>query len=181
MTSQEQKPEWFEMAENDLTPRPKFSRGVRIFALSAPLLALGIGFVFAQTQDGAPATASESTVNASATPVTADVPAPGSASMESINVDPLPVAANTSASTVATTASTVTPTTPAPPTAGVSTPPQIAQPPAMGGGEDDGLEGNEGSEHSKIKTGKHKSGDISKLPVGGGESNEGSEGGEDDD
>lgn len=62
MSIENSKPEWFHMAENDaFEPKPKSKRIMRIMALTTPLLVLGAGLVFAQTQDSSPAVASAGT------------------------------------------------------------------------------------------------------------------------
>ena len=63
------KPEWFQIAENDgVKPRKTVKRGVRAFALSLPLLAIGIGVVVAQSSDESPANADSTSVAATASP-----------------------------------------------------------------------------------------------------------------
>lgn len=69
MSSEHSKPEWFQMADADaIPPRPTGKRVVRIMALATPLLVLGAGLVFAQTQDSPTAVASA--VTSAATPTT---------------------------------------------------------------------------------------------------------------
>jgi hypothetical protein len=52
------KPEWFEMAENDgPTAPPKASKTLPVIAVIATSLILGIGAVIAQVQDKSPASA----------------------------------------------------------------------------------------------------------------------------
>lgn len=83
MSAEINKPEWFQMAEADgVEPKPKRKRIVRIMALSTPLLVLGAGLVFAQSQESPSAVASVSSValspaaNApiSITPAAASIP-----------------------------------------------------------------------------------------------------------
>jgi len=63
------KPEWFQIAENDgVKPRKTVKRGVRAFALSLPLLAIGIGVVVAQSSDESPANADSTAVASTASP-----------------------------------------------------------------------------------------------------------------
>ena len=63
------KPEWFELADSDGgKPRRQIKRGVRVFALSVPLLAIGVGVVLAQSSDESPANAESVSVTASAQP-----------------------------------------------------------------------------------------------------------------
>jgi len=68
MSPEISKPEWFQLADAD-TPAPKLKgkRAVRIMALATPLLVLGAGLVFAQTQDSPTAVASAATSTASTT------------------------------------------------------------------------------------------------------------------
>lgn len=69
MSSENSKPEWFQMAEADVfPPQSRGKRVVRIMALATPLLVLGAGLVFAQTQDSPTAVASA--VTSAATPTT---------------------------------------------------------------------------------------------------------------
>ena len=52
------KPEWFEIAENDGPPAPpKASKTLPVLAVFATALILGIGAVVAQVQDNSPASA----------------------------------------------------------------------------------------------------------------------------
>ena len=74
------KPEWFQMADaDDIPPVQKSRRFIRIMALASPLLVLGGGLVFAQTQnaplDTATATASTAVAGAnSSTPAVTTQP-----------------------------------------------------------------------------------------------------------
>lgn len=69
MSSENSKPEWFQMAEADVfPPQSRGKRAVRIMALATPLFVLGAGLVFAQTQDSPTAVASA--VTSAATPTT---------------------------------------------------------------------------------------------------------------
>ena len=80
MSPENSKPEWFHMAEADDTPpRPRGKRVIRIMALATPLLALGAGLVFAQTQDTPNAVASA--VTSASTPASTPVTTPASASI----------------------------------------------------------------------------------------------------
>ena len=59
MSPENSKPEWFQLADGDaILPRPRSKRAVRIMALATPLLVLGAGLVFAQTQESPSAVAS---------------------------------------------------------------------------------------------------------------------------
>ena len=67
MSPENSKPEWFQMAEDDgFAPKSTRKRTLRIMALATPLLVLGAGFVFAQTQDS-PTASATSTPSAAAT------------------------------------------------------------------------------------------------------------------
>ena len=75
------KPEWFEIAEGDGDKRPvKNRRSLPIAAIVAAALVVGIGAVVAQTQEESPASATETT---SATSVQSDSSNPSSAQSES--------------------------------------------------------------------------------------------------
>jgi hypothetical protein len=57
------KPEWFEMAENDgPTAPPKASKTLPVIAVIATSLILGIGAVIAQVQDNSPASAVDTAI-----------------------------------------------------------------------------------------------------------------------
>lgn len=93
MSPENSKPEWFQMAEADaFEPKPKSKRVVRVMVLATPLLVLGVGLVFAQTQDSPTAVAS-STTSAVSTPA-----ATGPISLSSTPVATTPTAASTPAS-----------------------------------------------------------------------------------
>ena len=69
MSPANSKPEWFQLADGDvIPPRPKSKRAVRIMALATPLLVLGAGLVFAQTQESPIAVASAVTSTATQSP-----------------------------------------------------------------------------------------------------------------
>ena len=69
MSPANSKPEWFQLADGDaILPRPKSKRAVRIMALATPLLVLGAGLVFAQTQESPIAVASAVTSAATQSP-----------------------------------------------------------------------------------------------------------------
>ena len=75
------KPEWFEIADNEApTPSTKTRRTLPIAAVVAAALVIGIGAVVAQTQEESPASATETT---SATSVQSDASNPSSAQSES--------------------------------------------------------------------------------------------------
>jgi hypothetical protein len=77
MSPENSKPEWFQMADADATPpRPKGKRAIRIMALASPLLVLGAGLVFAQTQDSPTALASAMEVPATTSPSPTTVSTP---------------------------------------------------------------------------------------------------------
>jgi cytoskeletal protein RodZ len=97
MSSENSKPEWFQMTETDVfPPRSKGKRAVRIMALATPLLVLGAGLVFAQTQDSPTAVASA--VTSTATP-TADPIALSTTPSQSVVSAPASTPVTTQAST----------------------------------------------------------------------------------
>lgn len=61
MSPENSTPEWFQMAQADAFESKPKSRVVRIIALAIPLLVLGAGLVFTQTQDSPSAVASSGT------------------------------------------------------------------------------------------------------------------------
>ena len=68
MSPENSKPEWFQMADADPIPaNPKSKKGIRMMALATPLLVLGAGLVYAQTQGTSPADAG-TTAQAAANP-----------------------------------------------------------------------------------------------------------------
>lgn len=78
MTPENPKPEWFQMTEGDgFDPKPASKRALKMLALATPLLVLGAGLVFAQSQDSptALASASVSTAPAASTPISVSTPA----------------------------------------------------------------------------------------------------------
>lgn len=123
MSPENSKPEWFQMADADATPpQPRSKRVIRIMALATPLLVLGAGLVFAQTQDSPTAVASSVT------------------SAATTAADPITIS-STTAPTAASTHVDVPVTQATPTTQNVSITikkPGIATMPT-GGGEDDGL------------------------------------------
>ena len=75
MSSENSKPEWFQMAEADvLPPQSRGKRAVRIMALATPLLVLEAALVFAQTQDSPTAVASAVTAAATSARATSSTP-----------------------------------------------------------------------------------------------------------
>jgi len=130
MSPENSKPEWFQMAQADaFEPKPKSKRVVRIMALATPLLVLGAGLVFAQTQDSPTAVASSSTSAVSTTD-------PISLSSTPAATTPSPTAASTPASNTIQVSQAATTTTT--PKASITIKkPGITMP--TGGGEDDGL------------------------------------------
>ena len=87
------KPEWFEIAENDEPSVPrKSSKRLPSAAVIAAALILGVGAIVAQTQEEPPANAVETTSNqtvasdskATTTPTESVTPAAGSAANESV-------------------------------------------------------------------------------------------------
>ena len=68
MSTENSKPEWFQMTEAGAFPTvSKAKRALRIMALSAPLLVLGAGFVYAQSQNSPGTTASAASPISTAT------------------------------------------------------------------------------------------------------------------
>ncbi len=133
MSPENSKPEWFQMAEEDaFEPKPKSKRVVRIMALATPLLVLGVGLVFAQTQDSPTAVANSNT-NAVSTAATTD---PISLSSTPAASTPSPTAISTPASN-AIQVSQVATTTATQKASITIKKPGIKLP--TGGGEDDGL------------------------------------------
>lgn len=133
MSPENSTPEWFQMAQADaFEPKPKSKRVVRIMALATPLLVLGAGLVFAQTQDSPTAVAS-STTSAVSTPAATDTI---SLSSTPTATTPSPTAASTPASNTIQVSQTATATTT--PKASITIKkPGITMP--TGGGEDDDL------------------------------------------
>ncbi len=103
--SPDQKPEWFEIADADNATSPrKVAKTIPLLALAAVVAIIGVGTVFAQTQQEPPANAVENatapatqadpvatTTQPSADPVVVpatSTPAAGSASMERTNPNP---------------------------------------------------------------------------------------------
>jgi cytoskeletal protein RodZ len=75
------KPEWFEIADNDRpTTRRKASKTLPLAAVLAASLIIGLGAVVAQTQEESPANAT----NVSTSPSTAVTPTSSSASNETV-------------------------------------------------------------------------------------------------
>ena len=69
------KPEWFQLAENDGgSPRRNVKRGIKAIALSIPLIAIGIGVVVAQTSNEAPAITETTSVAATQSPIASTSP-----------------------------------------------------------------------------------------------------------
>ena len=59
MSTENSKPEWFQMSEADaFEPKPASKKVLRIMALATPLFVLGAGLVFAQSQSSPSALAS---------------------------------------------------------------------------------------------------------------------------
>ncbi len=151
MSPENSKPEWFQMAEADAVPAtPKSKRGIRLMALATPLLVLGAGLSYAQTQGTSPADAgttaqaaanpiaiaSTATTAAStpvaSTPSASESSAPNSSSHESSKPASTTVL-------VSQTSSKPTPTAPVSPAAPATiTKPGLTMP--TGGGENDGQE-----------------------------------------
>jgi hypothetical protein len=73
MSSENSKPEWFQMAQADaFEPKPASKKVLKIMALATPLFVLGAGLVFAQSQNSpsAVATALPTSSVATAAPTT---------------------------------------------------------------------------------------------------------------
>jgi len=128
MSPENSKPEWFQMAEEDgFAPKSTRKRAIRIMALATPLLVLGAGIVYAQTQNSSPASAT-STASAAA-----------AASPISLSSTPTAAATATTAATPASTTVAVSQAraTTAPKAAITIKKPTITKP--TGGAEDSGL------------------------------------------
>jgi hypothetical protein len=132
MSPENSKPEWFQMADADATPpQPKSRRVIRIMALATPLLVLGAGLVFAQTQESPIAVASAATAATTATPATTDATAR--------SISPIVASAPRPSSTPVSSAVQVSQSSPAPQSSSVTiAKPSIATMPT-GGGSDDGI------------------------------------------
>ncbi|TSA46664.1 MAG: hypothetical protein D4R50_04555 [Actinomycetales bacterium] len=140
------KPEWFQMAEND-GPKPvrTIKRGARIMALIAPLLLLGVGVLVAQSNDGGPASAVEtqSPSNQITQNSQANVDSPNTQttlSTQSTQANPISIkTSSTKTDVIASPAQTQTPV----PTSHAIPPstPSIQKP--VAGGDDEGFEGDD--------------------------------------
>lgn len=98
MSPENSKPEWFQMADaDDIALQSKSKRVIRIMALATPLLVLGAGLVFAQTQDSPSAVASGAT--SSTSPIAL---APASTPLVSTPAASAPTAATPTTTTPAT-------------------------------------------------------------------------------
>ena len=122
------KPEWFEIAENDgPSAPPKASKALPLFAVFAFALILGVGTVVGLVQDNSPATAVDSSTT-QATQANDTSPANNTASpttvVQTSHSSPVARIANPVASTVVTA------------TEGLQNP-AIAQLPTKGGDDDD--------------------------------------------
>ncbi|MEI6811758.1 MAG: hypothetical protein WCK72_03125 [Actinomycetes bacterium] len=158
------KPEWFQMAEADEAPLRSMKQRTRIGLLVAPLLIVSGGFVFAQSQDGPPATADMTVTSAqSQSPVSA----PSSQSPStSAAVSATPTKASVQQVTATTPSNTVS--------SNSNNTPPIAKPTAPQG-DDDAV-----NTQKKTRIPHTRSGGIQKPPTGGHEGGEGFEGGQDD-
>ncbi len=129
MSSENSKPEWFQMTEAEVfPPQSKGKRAIRIMALTTPILVLGAGLVFAQTQ-GSP------------TAVASAVTSPTAAAVDPVSIASTPtpstqVAASTPVTAPASTAIQVSLTSPNP--SSTVKKPAIATLPT-GGGDDEGV------------------------------------------
>lgn len=147
MSPENSKPEWFQMSEADgFGPEPRGKRVVRIMALATPLLVLGAGLVFAQTQDSPTAVASASTSlpspAASSDPIALSntaSPSPEASSATVVSTAPSTHAISISQSSdeASTPKASITIAQPGIAQPGI-TKPGITKP--TGGGEDDGIE-----------------------------------------
>jgi hypothetical protein len=82
MSTENSKPEWFQMSDADaFEPKPASKKVMRIMALASPLFVLGAGLVFAQGQSSpialAPASAQISKVTATTQNASITVTKPG--------------------------------------------------------------------------------------------------------
>ena len=140
MSEENEKPDWFQMTEGDEIPRQRnIKRGVRVLAVTLPLLVLGTGFVVAQSHGGPGASANASVSSASSQGTSAQT-------LSSTENSPAPVTTTPSATPSATPFAT----------------PSIIAPPTGGDGE-------QGSEGSSAITPNVGSGSISQLPTTRGE------------
>ena len=79
MSTENSKPEWFQMSEADaFEPKPASKKVLRIMALATPLFVLGAGLVFAQSQSSPSALASsaaavQTSAVAAATPASSPI------------------------------------------------------------------------------------------------------------
>ncbi len=147
MSPENSKPEWFQMAEADAIPAAlKSKRGIRMMALATPLLVLGAGLAYAQTQGTSPADAG-TTAQAAANPIAIASTSTPTASTPVANTPSTPKVSSHESSTASTvlvsqTSSAPTSTAPVSPAAPVSptaiTKPGLTMP--TSGGEDDGQE-----------------------------------------
>lgn len=146
MSPENSKPEWFQMSEADgFGPEPRSKRVVRIMALATPLLVLGAGLVFAQTQDSPTAVASASTSlsspAASADPIALSntaSPSPAAASAPAASTAPTThvISVSQTSDDASIPKASITITQPGITQPGIAKP-GIAKP--TGGGEDDGI------------------------------------------
>jgi len=134
------KPEWFEIAENDGPAQPiKTRRSLSIAAVLAAALIIGAGAVVAQTQDDAPANATETK----------------SVSTNQVNSSATDAATNQTSPTASSSAPQVTAT----PTTSALANPNIAKLPT--GGEKEG--DHQGRDHHGLRP-PHSEGDQPVLP-----------------
>jgi hypothetical protein len=96
MNTDDKKPEWFQLTEGDRAPaKPRITRGVRLFALTVPLLLLGTGFLVAQNQNGSGAAAKTQPLAQAASASSAPAVAPTTTSVQSAqNSTTVPLAQN---------------------------------------------------------------------------------------
>ncbi len=90
MSPEISKPEWFQMADADPIPAaPKSKKGIRLMAIATPLLVLGAGLAYAQTQGTSPADAG-TTAQAAANPISFSTPTLASTPTQSTPVQVAP-------------------------------------------------------------------------------------------
>jgi hypothetical protein len=167
MSVNNEKPEWFQMTQDDKIPRrSRIGRGVRVLAAVLPLMVLGGAFALAQSQHGPRATASEPlSIASTQAPAAARTPPTTENSTGSLAAD----GQNVSSASLAKTQKTVIVSVANTPSIGAI--PPIKPPTGSGEGSDDDLAGSGaiGSAPSIGATPSIGSAPSIKLPTGSGE------------
>jgi hypothetical protein len=167
MNANNEKPEWFQMTQGDeIPPRARKRRGVRVLAAVLPLMVLGGAFALAQSQHGPRATASEPlSIASTQAPAAARTPPTTENSTGSLAAD----GQNVSSASLAKTQKTVIVSVANTPSIGAI--PPIKPPTGSGEGSDDDLAGSGaiGSAPSIGATPSIGSAPSIKLPTGSGE------------